>query len=589
MSPAPGGKDARAVIAYVDLILLTRGGDRFVLYAEGGGRFSHPRFTVRRGGNASESFAALVEGLAAQQLGVEISFLGLVTSDLGSYPYKMVVAAVVQRPWEDAPPDTRLRVLTPAEVRARGHDLEHSKHFDIVWRWYETDSSSSHLGGLIRQAMNTSISYLDKHLSIEENHWGWNQYLDDDSVGVLSTAEGLLAHIHANVGGEFVDKPAETLNTMQNPDGGWQVRRALVGAFSSVSVTESTCACLWALYEMGRSEADKPVSEGIAWLETLQRPDGGWSFSASGTESLVFPTTSAVRVLAKFSRSDAVTKGVAWLRSKQSADGGWGATAPESQANGSPEPAYTGYAMVALLTAGLRPDDKTITSGGEYLRTTFDPDEPEPWKPTSFTALIDPATQARLDFRHFTTPWALAALCLAGCDLSDRVVYQGTRSLLRLQQPAGSWRCGLAAPGDTPLWAIHDALYALRVVLDTSLRNFGPISLNGYMATERTAMQQLAAQLLRDEAPGERSGRVRRNWLQTGWMSALSVGVVTLVLVQAGVFRHLETSSGLHKVLVTVGTIVVAALGAVAPLIVAEEYRIWRNRSIDRVKSNSGD
>jgi hypothetical protein len=331
--------------------------------------------------------------------------------------------------------------------------------------------------------------------------------------------------------------------------------------------------------------ADKAVRDGITWLESLQRPDGGWPSSKDGG-SLVFPTTAAVRILSRFQRTDAVAKGVAWLRSKQCPDGGWGATAPDPPGMGSSSPAYTGYATVAFLTAGLPPEDKAIVSAVEYLRTTFRPDEIEPWEPTSFTSLVDPHAKARLNFRHFATPWALAALCLAGADLSDALVFQATRRLLGLQESTGAWRCGLTAPRDTPVWAIHDALYALRVVLNTSLRNLGPISLHEYLTTECTAMRQLTAQLLDRDVVGLRMIRTRRNWLQTGWMSALSV--LVLVLVQVGLFREFQSSSGLHKLWTTTVAAVATAIAAISPLIIAEEYRIRRQRAVAHARNSDG-
>lgn len=589
MSTRRAEQAARGAAAHVDLILLTRDGDRFVLYVESGGRLNYPRLTIRRGDNIPDNLNSLVSSLAVEQLGIDVTCLGLVTYDMGSQPCKLVAAAMARQSWEVAPSDAKLRVLTVAEMRARGQDLEYGSYFDMVRRWHEVDSSSSHLGIVIQRAMDTSISYLDRHLAVEDDHWGWNQYLDGDSVGMLSTAEGLLAHVHAGTNGEFVDRPARTIEAMQNPDGGWQVRRALVGAHSNVSITESTCTCLWALYEMGRSVADEPVRHGIAWLETLQRPDGGWPSSARGTESLVFPTTSAVRILSSFKRTEAVAKGAAWLRSKQAAEGGWGATAPESRARSLSAPAYTSYSVVALLTAGLPAEDKTIAGAVDYLRSTFNPNEPEPWEPTSFTSLIDPPLPARLDFRHFTTPWALAALCLAGGDLSDHVVFQATRSLLRLQESSGAWRCGLTAPGDTPLWAIHDALYALRMVLNTSIRNLGPISLSQYLTKERVAMQHLTAHLLRQEIFAGQTGPTRRNWLQTGWMSALTVCVVVLVLAQVGLFRQFQSSSGLHKAWTTVVAAAAAAIGAISPAIITEEYRIRRERAIARSRNSDGN
>jgi hypothetical protein len=192
-----------------------------------------------------------------------------------------------------------------------------------------------------------------------------------------------------------------------------------------------------------------------------------------------------------------------------------------------------------------------------------------------------------MDYRHFATPWAITALCSAGFDLTDPVVFQATRQLLRLQDPAGWWHCGLSAPADTPAWAIHDAVFALHTVQATSARNLQPAALHGYLQAERQIMQRLAARLLVAEARLAVS-RSRQSWRHTLWMSALTVAVAFLILAQLGLFKQLQSNSGLHKALALVVTALVAAVGAVAPPVIAQEYNIRRNRAIDRTHSTRG-
>src|SRR2546423_12477479 len=111
---------------------------------------------------------------------------------------------------------------------------------------------SQSVQGLVERMENASrrgIELLDHNISIEDDDRGWSQYLDGSAVGALSTAQGLLAHVHAGDRGSVIEDAARTLEAIQNPDGGWQVRRALVGGPSEKSITESTCYCLWALSE----------------------------------------------------------------------------------------------------------------------------------------------------------------------------------------------------------------------------------------------------------------------------------------------------------------------------------------------------
>ena len=579
---AAGAPDA---IVQVDLILLTHDGARFALRSEGG-RLGCLSLAIRRAARAYSDLADLVKGLAETQLGVEISYLGLI-SDGAESAGRLVVAASVRVTPDALRDGTRISLLTYAEVEARRQDLPHSAHFASVRSWLEAESSSGGLGLAIQGAIEIGVQYLDTHLSEEGERIGWDVYLDGNSVGLLSTAEGILAHLHAGVNGDIVSRAVATLVAMRNTDGGWRVRSSLVGAHSNVSITESTCECLWALHEAGRSDAEQPVQEGIAWLEHQQRSDGGWPSSPNGAESLVFPTTSAVRVLAKFRRTEAVAKGIAWLRRAQRPDGGWGAKLPAAEPGAASAAAYTAYAVVALVAGRVPADDRAVTSGCDFLRTTFNPANNEPWEPVAFTALVDAATHARMDYRHFATPWAISALCCAGFDLTDPVVFQATWQLLRLQDAAGWWHCGLSAPADTPAWAIHDAIFALHTVQTASARNLQPAALHGYLQAEGHTMRRLAARLLAAEARLAVT-RSRQSWWHTLWMSALTVCVLVLILAQLGLFKQFQSASGLHKALAVVITALVAAAGAVAPPVIAQEYTIRRNRAIDRARDSRG-
>lgn len=552
----------------VDVILLNREGDRFLLRADGS-RLGCFRL-LPAGDPGQEPLSVLVEKLIAAKAGITVSYLGVLATE------PQVVVAATFADHAALPGDPTLRTLTLADVRSRGAELAHGDLFETAQRRWSAVRTAPDLGVAVQRAIDTSIAHLDSHLSVEDDHWGWSLYLDGGSVGLLSTAEAMLAHVYAGARGEFVDRPAETLEAMQNPDGGWQIRRSLVAAPSSLSITESTCSCLRALGAVGRTAANPTVAKGIAWLESTQHADGGWSPAAGDTESLVFSTITAIRTLVAFERTEAVHKGIAWLRAAQCADGGWGARAGTSEQGGS-SAAYTACAIVALVEAGIPATESMVVRGRDQLRSTFRPDRDEPWESITFSALVDPVTSARMEYRHFTTPWALIALCLAGGDLGDRYVLDGLRRLLALQEPTGAWRCGLVAPGTAPVWATHDALFALRTVLRSAGRDLAPAVLHGPLTEERAAIDRLAGRVVRGGPPDRPVGS-RRSWLHTAWMSVLTVGVALLFLAQFGVLRQIGSSSGSQRAGATVLSVVVTAVGAVGPPILVEEYRIRRRR-----------
>lgn len=569
--------DAGASTWEIELVVLAHGGGGFVLRADGA-RLRCLSVSAADDGPTAEALGTFVENLVRTRWRIDVSYLGLLACrQRDNLALTMLAAVVIREPTLIS--DRDLRIIPSGEVRGLRAEVEYAEHFATALNWYAVTESTAGLADRMQRAIDRSIAYLDGHVSMEDGRRGWSQYQDGGAVGVLSTAEAVLAHVYAGVRGEVIDNPAETLETMQNSDGGWQIRRSLVSAPSARSVTESSAACLLALAGVGRGQSDPSVREGIAWLASQERPEGGWSATSDDTESSVFATTVAVRALAAYGRSDAVNHGVAWLRSVQRADGGWGAHArATTDPTPDSEPAYTAYAVYALLAAGVTGSDQAVVSGCDYLRTTFRAGESEPWRPTSASSLIDPVTSSRLDYRHFATPWAVIALSRAGHGLSDPVVMAGLRALLELQAADGAWRCGLAPSNSTPVWATYDAVLALHHVLALAGRQIRPIALDRYLTDERRVAANVVSALLCRDRRASTAGR-RANWPQTAWLSALTVTVVLIVLAEFGVLHQLESSSGVHRVLIAVGSVIVTVAGAVIPGVLTEEYRARRRRS----------
>ncbi|REE94830.1 prenyltransferase/squalene oxidase repeat-containing protein [Thermomonospora umbrina] len=571
-----GGAGRRT--AHVDLLLMDAAGEHLAVHDERG-RLTCPRLTIEglpEGvRHRHDELGALVRRLAEGQLGLDVAYRGLLAAEESGDTVGLVVTAVLRA----VPDGSRLRLLPVADVRSRHRDLQHRDHFEAARHWHEAVRHAPELGRRIERSLRTAASFLTRRRAEEDGHWGWEQYLEADSIGTLSTAIGVLTCLHAGEAGEFTDQALQTLRVLQNTDGGWQIRRSLVGADSDASITESTCACLWAFHEAGRRPTtEESVRRALAWLEERQRGDGGWPSAADDRRSLVYPTALAVRVLALYGRSGPVARGVQWLRAAQCPDGGWGATAPAGDDTVSSSPAYAATALLALRAADVPASEHVIIAGCEYLLDAFAPERPEPWEPTSFTSLVDAGRFARMDFRHFATPWALAALCECGYDLGHPVVLTATVQLLRLERPGGGWRSTLTAPDITPIWAVHGAVYALRTVLATGTRDLAPLVLGRHHDAERRTLSLLAGGLIGHHAEPVRPPHVWRRRLLTVWAALLTVAVALLVLGQFGVLEQLQSDSGRDKVLAGLTTLVVTVVGALAPAVISEEYRIRRSR-----------
>ncbi|WP_157818111.1 hypothetical protein [Candidatus Thiodictyon syntrophicum] len=119
--------------------------------------------------------------------------------------------------------------------------IVHQIGIDIVTTW-------SHRFAL-------ALSFLEQRVAEVDVLYGWTQLLTGNNIGALSTAQGILSYVHAGAYTHIADRAQKTILSLQNPDGGWPVRRALIGQ-SDRSITESTLYCLWALTASGIDTAD---------------------------------------------------------------------------------------------------------------------------------------------------------------------------------------------------------------------------------------------------------------------------------------------------------------------------------------------
>jgi hypothetical protein len=565
---------------YVDLILMTSNDYSVFVVDATTTSFHCPRVLLSADLTSATTLGELIQHGARNQLGLDIKYIGVASIRITTVAYEMVAVAELSQPLEQQPQRRPgLRPVTLARLREDNRQIQHLNHFELARDRAIAEHSSITVGPLIQKAYNRSLDYLDEKKSSENNRVGWSQYLDQRTIGIVSTAQGILSHLYVGKQSPSLDEAIKTLVSMQNPDGGWQVRRALIGGSSDLSITESTCYVLMTLLQTGRSLADGAIAAGIQWLEQTQQKDGGWPSSTHASDPQICATALAVRALTLARRTDVAGRGANWLRRQQHEGGGW--SQGQKQPGAEVSPGFSAHAIMALVEAGKYTTiDLTteVQAGCRYLKETFDDKDAEPWKPIAVNTVVDSVKSVRLEFRFFSTALGLTALAMAGSDLSDRVALMGTRRLLELQDSNGGWRCSSNAHGTHPIWATHDALLALKSVTGATVEKITVIAKSPHEAREREILHAAIMQSIVADNTHARHRRVR-GWLQTSWLSALSIIVLLLIGSEFGLFDSLTSSSPVSKYASVGLTSFIALLGALIPAILAEEYKIRRERS----------
>jgi prenyltransferase beta subunit len=376
------------------------------------------------------------------------------------------------------------------------------------------------------------VQLLRDRMAASDGLIGWTQFLVGDSVGVLSTAQGILTFRAAEVVDADIRRNVETLLRLQNDDGGWPVRRALIG-HSERSITESTTYCLWALRSSGAAPQDPAILRGIEWLERAQLKDGGWGSTLNPSRARIYPTAFATEYLAAATgTSTSVKRAINWLRDAQNSDGGWGPL-KEAAATGArnSKPLHTARALLAILAGGAQTADTHVENGIRYLRACLRPTDEEPWPSTSEVEAVD--EDAALDFRHFTTPWVICAFLKAGTPIGDPVVTAGVQWLLTEQHALGYWSSSLA-PGQTPIWATFDAVYALSKVREAALTRISDLFDADSKSLELDFAWRNYFASIDELKITEKRARYRRiGWIY-GWNAILTFIVVLILLYNAG-------------------------------------------------------
>ena len=219
---------------------------------------------------------------------------------------------------------------------------------------------------------------------------GWAfQYRNDHYPDVDDTAVvGMALHrADPEAHREAIERAAAWVVAMQNENGGWgafdaenehyllnRIPFADHGALLDPATADVSARCVSFLCQIGYSRDHDAVARGLDFLHATQEENGSW-FGRWGT-NYIYGTWSvlcALNAAGEDPASDAVRGAVAWLEAVQRADGGWGETGDsyyEDRIEGAFEavstPSQTAWAVLALMAVGEVGSD-AVRRGIAYL------------------------------------------------------------------------------------------------------------------------------------------------------------------------------------------------------------------------------
>jgi squalene-hopene/tetraprenyl-beta-curcumene cyclase len=188
---------------------------------------------------------------------------------------------------------------------------------------------------------------------------------------------------------EAMARGREWIEGMQSDDGGWaafdvnnleyylnNIPFSDHGALLDPPTEDVTARCISMLTQLGETMANPHVAAGIAYLRRTQLPDGSW-YGRWGM-NYVYGTWSvlcALNAAGVDHRDPMFRKAVAWLESIQNPDGGWGEDAVSYRLDyrgleRAPTTAsQTAWALLALMAAG-EVGNPVVDRGVAYLIAT---------------------------------------------------------------------------------------------------------------------------------------------------------------------------------------------------------------------------
>jgi squalene-hopene/tetraprenyl-beta-curcumene cyclase len=169
--------------------------------------------------------------------------------------------------------------------------------------------------------------------------------LDPPTEDVTGRCLSMLTQLGEKRGSPAIDRAIDYLRRTQLAEGSWYGRWGMNYIYGTWSV-------LCALNAAGVDHNDPMIRKAVAWLKTIQNPDGGWGEDGTsykldyrGWESA--PSTSSqtawalIGLMAAGESGDSVDRGVAYLAKTQGKDGFW--DEPRYTATGFPRVFYLRY------------------------------------------------------------------------------------------------------------------------------------------------------------------------------------------------------------------------------------------------------
>lgn len=200
-----------------------------------------------------------------------------------------------------------------------------------------------------------------------------------------------------------IERATDWILGMQSSNGGWgafdadnehyylnSIPFADHGALLDPPTVDVTARCLSMLAQLGFSRSHPAIKRGLEFLRKEQEADGSW-FGRWGV-NYVYGTWSA---LAAFNACEEdlsapyIRKAVAWLQTRQRPDGGWGEDCatywPDTRDVAKDSTAsQTAWALLALMAAG-EVDSAAVRRGVAYLEAA--PREGAKWRESLYTGI----------------------------------------------------------------------------------------------------------------------------------------------------------------------------------------------------------
>lgn len=211
------------------------------------------------------------------------------------------------------------------------------------------------------------------------------RYPDVDDSAVVLMALAKLRMPDAAALRESITRGYRWVMAMQGSDGGWGAydkdnnRMALNvipfadhRALLDPSTADLAGRCLEMLGVLGYDGALPAADRAIEFVRREQEPDGSW-YGRWGVNYIygTWSVLAGLRMIGEDMSAPYIRDAVAWLESIQNPDGGWGESClsyadPAAAGRGDSTPSQTAWALLALLSAGVW-DSISVVRGVNYL------------------------------------------------------------------------------------------------------------------------------------------------------------------------------------------------------------------------------